>query len=70
LEKLSSEVCSDLSRRKRKIIATGLKAERWVDRWAAERMMEYYPDHDYRWGYLDTENVKNYRNFYLARFRD
>ena len=55
---------------KRKIIATGLKAERWVDRWAAERMTEYYPDHDYRWGYLDTENIKNYRNFYLSRFRD
>lgn len=52
---------NDLSKYQKSVIRrTGLKAERWVDRWAAKEMKKYYPNIKYRFVYLNKENVKKY----------
>lgn len=42
------------------VIKTGLKAERWVDNWAAKEMKKYYPKIKYKFVYMDKEKVKKY----------
>jgi hypothetical protein len=39
-------------------IQTALKAERWVDTWAACRLLELYPHAEFHYSYTSDEDVK------------
>jgi hypothetical protein len=41
---------------KKKIIMTGLKAERWVDKWAKVEMKKHFPNIKYQPGYSTKED--------------
>jgi hypothetical protein len=45
---------------RKKYIATALKAERWVDRWAEKEMKKHFPRLKYMETYLSEENGKNF----------
>lgn len=51
------------------IVKTGLKAEKWVDRWAEKTMKLYFPDIKYLVGY-NEEGVKWYKENYIPWFKD
>lgn len=53
---------------KRLVIRTGLKAERWIDKWASERMMEHlgYAGES---GYASKKAALLYRKHHLSNFR-
>lgn len=55
--------------RLRSIIRTGLKAERWIDRWARNTMKLYFPHHIYNAGYPGKESKKWFHNFVLASYK-
>ncbi len=46
---------------------TGLKAERYVDRWAAVEMKKFFPLLEYDYSYNNPYSVKWYRDNYLDR---
>ncbi len=54
---------------KRKLIATGLKAERWIDNWAEKEIRKYIPGFIFVKGYNNKEKVKYYREEYLGQFK-
>jgi hypothetical protein len=56
-------------REKERFLRTALKAERWIDRWAEKKVKEIYPDHIYRWGYLNKENVKLFKDKHLTKYK-
>lgn len=57
------------SKEKRLVILTGLKAERWVERWAEKEVKKYFPRIKYPFGYYQDEKAKYYIKNYLALYK-
>lgn len=47
----------------------GLRAERWVDRWAKKEMKKYFPKERYDESYIKKKNVDIYKKNYLSQFK-
>lgn len=54
---------------KNKIIRIGIKAERYVDRWAASELSKWNRRLRYEFRYLDPKIHKKYHDIYLSQFR-
>jgi len=54
---------------RRGIVLTGLKAERWIDKWAENEIKKYIPDFVYEGSYKNKETVKLYKETYLNQFK-
>ena len=46
---------------KRRLVATGLKAERWIDDWAEKEVKKYIPDFVFYKSYSEKHIVKLYK---------
>jgi len=57
------------NRNKYYMIQTGLKAERWVDRWAERELKKWYPRMKYNSVYNTKYGRDWYHKHYLAQFR-
>lgn len=49
-------------------VRIALKAERWVDRWAAKEMKKYFPNIKYHWPYSDKQRIKDFKYEWRNRF--
>ena len=51
-------------------IRVGIKAEKWVDKWAEIELKKWFPRLKYVHKYSMPENIKKYKNKYLSLFRE
>lgn len=54
---------------KRLIIVTGLKAEKWVDQWAAVELSKWYPEIPFHFTYFSEYQQKVYKEKYLSLYK-